>query len=115
MSEEPNRYCIVCYKKFYSPTSRANQCPTCRGMQDPELKQFTDVQRPNEDSTHKRITNREAEELLQEKYRQGIMPQIDGIEIEDHLEIREDERYSEEDIYDMFGLNDDEDEDEWDY
>lgn len=115
MSEEPNRYCIVCYKKFYSPTSRANQCPTCRGFGDPELKQFSERQRPQEDSTHKRISNREAEELLQEKYRQGIMPQIDGIEIEDHLEIRDDERYSEEDIYDMFGLNDDEDEDEWDY
>ena len=43
------------------------------------------------------------------------MPQTDDIEIEDHLEIRDDDRYSEEDIYEMFGLNDEEDEDEWDY
>lgn len=119
MSEEPNRYCIVCYKKFYSPTSRANQCPTCRGFDHIEITPMADSgispQRPHEHPSHKRISNREAEELLQEKYRQGIMPQIDGIEIEDHLEIRDDERYTEEDIYDMFGLNDDEDEDEWDY
>lgn len=113
MSEEPNRYCIVCYKKFYSPTGRANQCPNCRGL-DKETTPMLNLQRPEEHS-NKRISNREAEELLQEKYRQGIMPQIDGIEIEDHLEIRDDERYSEEDIYDMFGLNDEEDEDEWDY
>lgn len=116
MSEEPNRYCIVCYNKFYSPTGRANQCPTCRGF-DMEVTptSMDSPQRPDEQSSHKRISNREAEELLQEKYRQGLMPQIDGIEIEDHLEIREDERYSEEDIYEMFGLNDEEDEDEWDY
>ena len=114
MSEEPNRYCIVCYKKFYSPTSRANQCPTCRGF-DIETRPIFENQRPQEDPQNKRITNREAEEILQEKYRQGIMPQTDDIEIEDHLEIRDDERYTEEDIYDMFGLNDEEDEDEWDY
>ena len=112
MSEEPNRYCIVCYKKFYSPTGRANQCPTCRGF-DIEVTPDTQHQRPQEDPSNKRITNREAEEILQEKYRQGIMPQTDDTEIEDHLEIREDERYSEEDIYEMFGLNDEEE--EWDY
>ena len=99
MEKEVNGYCVVCYEALYSPTSRANQCPECRGFN-------------NADGANKRMTNKEAEELLQEQYKQGIMPQIDGVPNEDHLEIEEDERYSEEDIYEMFGLSEDDEEED---
>ena len=54
--------------------------------------------------------------MLQEAYRQGRIPQIDGDpNDEDFLEIDDDERYTEDDILDMFSTGDDDEWDEDDY
>lgn len=86
------KYCISCMEEFKGKTARL--CPQCR----------------------KPHAIRDSEERLQEAYQRGVIPQLeDDPNEEDALDIEDDPRYSEEDIYDMFGLSeDDEDDEDWD-
>jgi len=88
------KYCLSCSDEFYTPTGRARLCPECRG----------------------RKTIRDSEEEKQELYRQGIIPETEGNPNEDDwLEIEDDPFYDEEDIYDLFGIEDEDAEDEEDW
>ena len=88
------KYCISCSDEFFTPTGNARLCENCR----------------------RGHTIAESEEKMQEAYQRGIIPQLeDDPNDEDFLEIEDDERYSEEDIFEMFGLADEDDNDEdWD-
>ena len=82
------KYCVSCDDEFFTPTGKARLCENCR--------------------THNTIAS--SEERLQDAYRRGIIPQLENDpNDEDFLEIDDDERYSEDDIQEMFGQ-----EDEWD-